>query len=677
MPPKPIKNAQSVAKPQLLITKPRQSKRTASRAPNAANLDRINSDTADGRKIISSPSKNMPPKYIAQKDFVLSDLSVPFDESVTLTTQATHEFLQHVPVLCSRWQGPVSVAVYAPGTAYAVALDKIAFLRHCDDPCVSANLSWHVVFDKTHEFATRGASSSSQRAASVLAVLAAMFFAFALSVSLKRLKRRRVAVALLFVIGLAAINAVQHYNRRAAALRRLAKLGDPYREPHHLPPTNPAEPQVQRIRRPLVDSPSKVLADDHTRAATRPSCVEERDRRHACWERRRKMRCSYAAESGVDFVVHENFVAGDDCPPAYAENVTLVTHATYGFLRHVAELCDRWQGPLSVAVFAPGTDTGRALAWIDFLRRCGRNACVRRSVTWHLVYDREHTPASLTPGTSHSSYSKNVSGNRPCSSVPAQEGVSSFRRRQRIPYPINVLRNVARRLAPTHYVLVQNVRLYPSTGIVPRFLNLVAEERRLHSLRSDGQEVYVLPVFAMTARAGDPQVQQRPPRSMRELQDALKSRTVVPCNDSSHGGALLWSPFYSAVMNASAEPWNAGPASVKGKRLRVQTTVKRDRGVLLWEPVFLGTRDDPTYGESLTWEGGHERVSQGYAMCLEDYDFHMLEDAFLVQVPKPTGAAGAVVRTGSGYPSLQNAFSLHRFKDSLGSLYPVGRRAIC
>ncbi|XP_037564480.1 beta-1,4-glucuronyltransferase 1 [Dermacentor silvarum] len=385
------------------------------------------------------------------------------------------------------------------------------------------------------------------------------------------------------------------------------------------------------------------------------------------------MRCSYAAESGVEFVVHENFIASDDCPPAYAENVTLVTHATYGFLRHVAELCDRWQGPLSVAVFAPGTDLDEALAWIDFLRRCGRNPCVRRSVTWHLVYDREHTPASLKPETSGSSYSTDASGNRSCSSVPAQEDVSSFRRRKRIPYPINVLRNVARRLAPTNYVLVQNVRLYPSTGIVPRFLSLVAEERRLHSFRSDGQEVYVLPVFAMTARAGDPQVQQKPPRSMRELRESLRSEAVVPLNDSSHGGELWWSSFYSALMNASSEPWTG----VKEERLRVQTTVKRDKGVLLWEPVFLGTRDDPTYGESFTWEGGRERVSQGYTMCLENYDFHMLEDAFLVRVPEPTGGAGAVVRTGSGDPSRQNVFHLHRFRDSLGSRYPVERSAFC
>ncbi|KAL1417231.1 hypothetical protein MTO96_027109 [Rhipicephalus appendiculatus] len=457
---------------------------------------------------------------------------------------------------------------------------------------------------------------------------------------------------MLLVAFVAAVLAFQLYNRRAAALQRMSKLGPRYRVPRLKTSTPTTDMQVQLRRRPLVQTPpepEETLAGVRTRAATGPPCIEdtypsttieERDKRTACGRRGRRLRCNYAAENGVDFVVHENFIASDDCPPAYADNVTLVTHATYGFLRHVEGLCDRWQGPLSVAVFAPGTDFDGALAWIDFLRRCGRRP--------------SHSGAASTGDLAL----VKLHG-RPRESLvlicppPPLEDASSFRRSRKVPYPANVLRNVARKLAPTHYVLVQNVRLYPSLDIVPRFMSLVAEQRRTRSFRSDGHEVYVLPVFAMTSRADGPEVGQQAPGNMRQLRESLRSGTVVPLNDSSHGGPLWSKSFYSAIVN----------------------------DVLAWEPVFVGTRDDdPPYSGALTWEGGHERVPQGYVMCLEDYDFHIVEGAFVVRVPRQTSGEGAVVRTSNGDPSLRNEFSFRRVMDSIGIRiirYPTKLRERC
>ncbi|KAH6934017.1 hypothetical protein HPB50_019484 [Hyalomma asiaticum] len=517
--------------------------------------------------------------------------------------------------------------------------------------------------------------------------LVAMFFASRCRAWFNWLKRRRVAVAMLLVAGVAVCNVVQLYNRHVAGLKRKAKLGTRFHEPPHWTSTRPTTMLVQQPRRPLLQTlpkPDGTSASGHDPTTTSPVCIEDTfpspavqkgDPRAACLQRRRRMRCNYTAENGIVFLVHENFVASDDCPPAYAENVTLVTHGTYGFLRHVAGLCDRWQGPLSVAVFAPGSDIDGALTWIDFLRRCGRNPCVKRSVTWHLVYDREHTPE---PGASHSSNFSDTRGSHSCSSAPSLEDSSSYRRRQRIPYPANVLRNVARKLAPTHYVLVQDMRLYPSTDIVPRFLNHVAEQRRLLSFRSDGNEVYVLPVFAMTSLAHAPEALQQPPRSMTQLRESLRSGTVVLLNDSSHSGAQWSRSFYSAIMNASSESNRTdGRANVQGEHLRIHMTVKRSTNVLAWEPVFIGTRDDPAYNEVLAWEGGRDRVSQGYVMCLENYDFHIVEDAFVVRVPGLAKSEGAVVRINSNDPSLLNEFNFRRLMDSIGLRYPAEQRKFC
>ncbi|KAH7959808.1 hypothetical protein HPB49_013969 [Dermacentor silvarum] len=375
--PQPFKTAPSIDEPQHQIRQgPHQSKQAATRAPDAACLGRISNDAPDGSKVISTPRKNVAPKYSAQRDFILSDLSVPFDESVTLTTQATHEFLQHVPVLCSRWQGPISVAVYAPGTDYAVALDKIAYLRHCGDPCVSANVSWHVAFDKSL-----------------------------------------------------------------------------------------APPRAVKVN----------------------------------------------------------------------------TSSSAQFLRS-------WNGS--------------------------------------------------------------------CSSDVMGREYAQFRKAHHIPYPINVLRNLARRRARTRYILASDIELYPSANVIPRFLNLVAERRRRNATVARTPQVFVLPVFEVGAK-------QRPPLTKRVLVEMMRNKTAVF--------------FHKWICDQchrfpKREEWvNYVPADEN--QLDIFTTTKHDRSKSFWEPIYIGTNDDPLYTEAFNWEGKQDKMSQVYELCLRGYDFHILDNAFLVHAP--------------------------------------------
>ncbi|GBM48942.1 hypothetical protein AVEN_134716-1, partial [Araneus ventricosus] len=71
------------------------------------------------------------------------------------------------------------------------------------------------------------------------------------------------------------------------------------------------------------------------------------------------------------------------------------------------------------------------------------------------------------------------------------------------------------------------------------------------------------------------------------------------------------------------------------EELRVWTTVKRSRKFRLqfWEPFFIGTRDDPEFHPHLSWEGKRNKMQVAYEMCLRNYDFHIVENAFLVHSP--------------------------------------------
>jgi len=67
--------------------------------------------------------------------------------------------------------------------------------------------------------------------------------------------------------------------------------------------------------------------------------------------------------------------------------------------------------------------------------------------------------------------------------------------------------------------------------------------------------------------------------------------------------------------------------------LRVFHIGKRLGHFVHWEPIFIGTHRDPLYDERLSWEGKSDKMTQGYALCVLDYDFQILDNAFLVHKP--------------------------------------------
>ena len=47
--------------------------------------------------------------------------------------------------------------------------------------------------------------------------------------------------------------------------------------------------------------------------------------------------------------------------------------------------------------------------------------------------------------------------------------------------------------------------------------------------------------------------------------------------------------------------------------------VKRESPFLLWEPIFIGTNEDPLYDERLTWEGKRDKMTQVRHACWTGY----------------------------------------------------------
>ncbi|XP_071450808.1 beta-1,4-glucuronyltransferase 1 [Hetaerina americana] len=310
-----------------------------------------------------------------------------------------------------------------------------------------------------------------------------------------------------------------------------------------------------------------------------------------------------------------------------AESVTYTTHGDFSFLDNLPSLLERWGGPVSLALFAPGDDFGRTLDAVSFARSC-LSPLVRELVTFHLYFGVKDVPIKVPrPDEADFPPEYDCEGRPP--PLPWGNGTgngttpyTSYKSRKNILYPVNVGRNIARGAATTHFVLPSDIELYPSPGLIGAFLDLVAreseEERRVEAPRRPVHRVYVLSIFEIASNMSQPDTKP-------ELVRMLRNGSAIPFHKKLCAGC-------HAVPRA--KEWQEAPGEDRpGATLGVFHVGKRTGSYHHWEPIFIGTDDDPPYDERLSWEGKSDKMTQGYALCALDYEFRILDNAFLVHRP--------------------------------------------
>ena len=226
----------------------------------------------------------------------------------------------------------------------------------------------------------------------------------------------------------------------------------------------------------------------------------------------------WTSEIRGKYSVLRDYIQGSLQAEPDMKSITLTTQGTYDFLHHVQHLCDRWEGFISVSVYAPGDDFRLAVNVIYYLRQC-TDKCVTERVYWHLVYDTLYAPANLTVPAAYLE-----TPNFDCN-IPLDESIklfnfnTEFRKNNSLPYPINVLRNVARVSSKTKYLFASDIELYPSVGIVPGFFDLLERENngKAPLENSKNPHVYVIPIFEVKA-------DKNPPKTKSELSSLFASR---------------------------------------------------------------------------------------------------------------------------------------------------------
>ncbi|KAL1505296.1 hypothetical protein ABEB36_004891 [Hypothenemus hampei] len=292
------------------------------------------------------------------------------------------------------------------------------------------------------------------------------------------------------------------------------------------------------------------------------------------------------------------------------ESITLSAPGDFRFLDNIIPLTDSWTGPISVALYAPGNDFYTTLNTIAYLRVC-QSEIIKQLVSFHLIFDQAHTPDAKDEKTILDAYEEDYD----CHLPPPWQTVADeemYKTQHNLLYPINLVRNVAKLAAETYFVFPSDIELYPTKNFIPKFLQLV--KNNLDLFKPGTRNVFVLPIFEILVNATIPQ-------DKTKLLQMLKDKT-----------AIIFHQSVCVVCHRviESEKW------VKTKEtegLNVFSVGKRSGRYMVWEPFFVCTQNEPLWDERMTWEGQSNKMVQAYTMCVMNYDFHVLDNAFLIHKP--------------------------------------------
>ncbi|XP_035267311.1 beta-1,4-glucuronyltransferase 1 [Anguilla rostrata] len=321
--------------------------------------------------------------------------------------------------------------------------------------------------------------------------------------------------------------------------------------------------------------------------------------------------------------------------------ITLATHTTINNLHHLDSLLERWQNPLSVAIFAHGQDVKFATALAYALSMfCPQ---IQALVDFHMVCHSGEM-ASF-PDQDREQFA----GLEDCAGVFAKlethrDKYKNYAIGGNVSYPNNLLRNVARGGTDTAYILVIDIDMVPSADLPQQFSALL--KRR----EPASDEVFVLPAFEIRHA-------RKLPASKSELVQLYQVGEVRP--------------FYEELCPRCQAPTNFslwvnlhGPAA---GQLEVAYTLN---WVDPWEPFYIGPRTVPLYDENFR-QYGFNRISQACELHVAGYRFSVLSAAFVVH--RGFKVAGDFHRR-KDEENRRNRLLFRSFKEGLKAKYPASPR---
>ncbi|GAB6020488.1 Beta-1,4-glucuronyltransferase 1 [Chamberlinius hualienensis] len=372
----------------------------------------------------------------------------------------------------------------------------------------------------------------------------------------------------------------------------------------------------------------------------------------------------------IDLLVHsDGFRSQKD---SYAD-VTLVTQCSFGRLPHLVTLSQHWNGPISVAVFATKGDLVDALVSIAELRQCFPT--IRHNTTFHLVYPLSHHrhhhlqelvnlvilkwSSSSTSTTLTSEYCEKFSlSNKRSTKIDSNNIIqydavvpslaTNYEIKDGVPYPNNLLRNVARRNALTEFFFLIDVDMVPSENLHHDFLVFAESNRLLSDVKRDDKTVYVVPAF----------------EAREEVRVPTNKKDLLTLIDSLNARPFYFELCWKCQKHTDYDAWQREPIT---PHLKVVFEVLwKDP----WEPFYIARNSVPLYDERFK-QYGFNRISQVCELHVAGYRFSVLNNAFLIHSGLKTVDS---FHKKKDEDQERNRLLFRQFKSELKEKYPDSSR---
>ncbi|XP_053388286.1 beta-1,4-glucuronyltransferase 1-like [Mercenaria mercenaria] len=343
-------------------------------------------------------------------------------------------------------------------------------------------------------------------------------------------------------------------------------------------------------------------------------------------------------DSSGTYMIIENVVTpvSDDSN----ETLSLCSQTTADHLHYLKDLTETWHGPVSVTVFTHGHEAAFALYSIAYMHTCFEK--VQTSVRFHVAYPISHPPINLKTVINMEMH---------CDNFESLINENNINYENEIPYPHNVLRNIAVSSASTPYILVIDIDMIPSQDLNETFSQFISRQS-ISEIKGDKnkveQTVYVVPAFESQ---GD--------HKTFDKQSLLKEWDFQNVR-----------PFYKNVC------WKCQKVTDYDKWRGLPNLPFLDVGYILewedpWEPFYIARRKDLPPYDGRFKQYGFNRISQVCELHIAGYQFAVLNNAFLVHRGFKEPASFHAKKDAE---NSRNRELFRTFKENLKERYPKSAR---
>ncbi|XP_023233755.1 beta-1,4-glucuronyltransferase 1-like [Centruroides sculpturatus] len=303
-----------------------------------------------------------------------------------------------------------------------------------------------------------------------------------------------------------------------------------------------------------------------------------------------------------NYIQQDFVVMGDEWPiTARTSKICLATQCSVDRLFMLLEVGEAWSAPMSVALFVPGPDFQIATLYISYLRLCSDT--LRVNASFHLLYPKESPPKEVPKMLELVLLSCSRSRELLIKLLNSRD--TSFQSwRNKVLYPQNHLRNLARNGCETNYHYLTDVDIVP----VPGLSEDLDEFLRNLNKTTCAKCAFVVPTYEMRETS-------RMPTNKNELLSMVRRKECRPF----HYKVFIYNQF---ATNHSL--WESLPETAT-----LTAAYKVNNYEFFYEPFYVADNEVPPNDERFVGYG-FTRNTQVFEMHVAGYEFWVLNPVFAV-----------------------------------------------